>query len=372
MSRKWFLGAAPVLAALALLVVTQTSQAQGFGIGGRNWGVGVGQPYYGGGYYGYGSNYYSRPWGSPYSTGWNSPYYGANYGYYSSPSYYSSTYSYPATNYYTTSDNSYNGSQPVNQGNQSFYFAQGGNGDLDNNATSIHVRLMVPPDAQVWFEDQQTQQRGMDRLFVSPPMTPGKDYVYHIKAQWMENGQQVNKTKDVTVHAGDWVNVDLLAGTAAAQNFQQGQQQQPRYGTEFRQNGTTTPQQYQFQNNPNQAQPYGVQQQQQQPGGTFVPGTQGTTIQGGQGFQGTTINNQGTTTSPQPGTSQESPSGSTFQGQGTQGTGGAQGTTGTGTQGQGTRGSGTTGTGTTGTGTPVQGPQGQGTGANPGSTPNRP
>jgi len=188
-----------------MLALTESSQAQRFGVGGRNWGVGVGQPYYGGGYgwgnYGYGSNY-GYGYGSPYYSGryWGSPYYGTSY---ANQSYYYPSYStqyYSTPSYYTTGDNSYYASQPAfSGGSQSFYSGQ--DEDRDSNPNAIHVRLMVPPDARVWFEDQATQQSGMDRLFVSPPMQPGKDYVYHIKAQWMENGQQVNRSKDVTVHA---------------------------------------------------------------------------------------------------------------------------------------------------------------------------
>jgi len=207
MNRKLLLALSPLLAATALLTVPQTSQAQWFSVGGRSFSVGIGRPYYGYGYYpswyGYNTGWYGAyPYASRYYWGggyypyqsyyYGSPYYASRY-YYPSYSYPSVAYSYPATTTY-----------------QSFY--PQANAETDQNAA--RMRLRVPENARVWFDDTETQQRGMDRDFVSPPLTPGKQYVYQIKAQWQENGQDVTRQKQVTVRAGETLNVDLMAEAA--------------------------------------------------------------------------------------------------------------------------------------------------------------
>jgi uncharacterized protein (TIGR03000 family) len=102
-------------------------------------------------------------------------------------------------------------------GTQPSYYTQTGEQDMTANPNAIHLRVNVPNDARVWLDGQATQQGGPNRLYVSPPMTPGKDYVYHIKAQWMENGKPVTHAKDVTVHAGDWVNVDMSSAPVSTE-----------------------------------------------------------------------------------------------------------------------------------------------------------
>jgi uncharacterized protein (TIGR03000 family) len=77
----------------------------------------------------------------------------------------------------------------------------------DMNTARIRVRL--PENARVWFEDRETRQRGGDRVFESPALTPGSEYVYQLKAQWTEDGQAVTRTRTITIHAGDQVNIDF-------------------------------------------------------------------------------------------------------------------------------------------------------------------
>jgi uncharacterized protein (TIGR03000 family) len=67
----------------------------------------------------------------------------------------------------------------------------------------------VPADAEVWFEGHKTAQKGPVRFFESPPVTPGIEYVYHIRARWKENGQDVDEVREATVYAGSKVGIDF-------------------------------------------------------------------------------------------------------------------------------------------------------------------
>ncbi len=77
----------------------------------------------------------------------------------------------------------------------------------DNRA---HIRLIVPPDAKVWFGNSLTQQTGAVRNFDSPPLTAGKDYSYDIKVQWRDaSGKELTRTRQVGVRANSQTTVEL-------------------------------------------------------------------------------------------------------------------------------------------------------------------
>ena len=79
------------------------------------------------------------------------------------------------------------------------------------DANAATIRIHVPASARVWIEDGATSQSGPDRTFVSPPLAPGREYFYHIRAQWNENGQVVERHRKVTVSAGDRINLNLAS-----------------------------------------------------------------------------------------------------------------------------------------------------------------
>jgi uncharacterized protein (TIGR03000 family) len=74
-------------------------------------------------------------------------------------------------------------------------------------ALPVHIEVRVPADADIWFDDAKTTQTGTVRQFVSPPLTPGYDYTYEIRARWTEEGRRVSHTRRVSVHAGERVRV---------------------------------------------------------------------------------------------------------------------------------------------------------------------
>ena len=47
-----------------------------------------------------------------------------------------------------------------------------------------------------------TKQIGENRTFVSPPLEPGRDYDYTIKAQWKEGDKSIEQSQTVTVRPG--------------------------------------------------------------------------------------------------------------------------------------------------------------------------
>jgi len=75
--------------------------------------------------------------------------------------------------------------------------------------TSVLVTVDVPPNAEVWFNGAPTAQPGTVRRYISPPLNPGMDYTYFVRARWTEDGVPIDRTRRVTVHAGDQLTVDF-------------------------------------------------------------------------------------------------------------------------------------------------------------------
>ncbi|HTU21922.1 MAG TPA: TIGR03000 domain-containing protein [Gemmataceae bacterium] len=71
------------------------------------------------------------------------------------------------------------------------------------------VVLIVPEDAEVWFDGKKTRQTGSHRTFWSPVLTPGKTYSYKVKARWLENGRSVEQTRTIDVSANCISRVDF-------------------------------------------------------------------------------------------------------------------------------------------------------------------
>jgi uncharacterized protein (TIGR03000 family) len=201
----------PIFLAIALAALAWTTapaaaalQFRG-GRGGSGWRGGGG--WYGGGWGGYRGGWYGggyRNYG--FGLGGYYPYYrwgyGGYYPYYGYSNYYYPTYAYDSASL------AYVYPQPpgiITRGAGSY-------APTDNTAM-IHLR--VPGDATVWVEGERTQQTGTERDFVSPPLDPGKDYSYRIKARWTEDGKPIEKTKKVMVHANETSNVDFLSAARA-------------------------------------------------------------------------------------------------------------------------------------------------------------
>jgi uncharacterized protein (TIGR03000 family) len=60
----------------------------------------------------------------------------------------------------------------------------------------------LPEHALFWVEGTQTRSTGRTRYFQSPPLLPGRQYNYRVRAAWIENGQWVSQTRQIIVQAG--------------------------------------------------------------------------------------------------------------------------------------------------------------------------
>jgi uncharacterized protein (TIGR03000 family) len=163
----------------------------GYGLGsyGRyGLGYGLGYPYYG---YGYRWPYYR------YNLGWYGGFYPYSYYGYNASPYYGYSSSYPApTDYGTATAQSQTPSPPQ-----------------DNMA---HLLVIVPEDAELWFNGTKTKQTGPQREFVSPELTPGKHYSYEVKARWQENGKIVEQVRTAHVQANSWQTLDFTKPETSA------------------------------------------------------------------------------------------------------------------------------------------------------------
>jgi uncharacterized protein (TIGR03000 family) len=97
---------------------------------------------------------------------------------------------------------------------RSFYPSAAGEtyGALSGQAQSnraVRINVTVPANAEILFGNFKTTQSGAQRAFVSPPLDRGRDFTYDITAKWQEGDRQVVRTRHVTVHAGDVVNLSF-------------------------------------------------------------------------------------------------------------------------------------------------------------------
>ena len=86
-------------------------------------------------------------------------------------------------------------------------YAYGASTEMWNNAVLLNLR--VSANAEVWLEGSKTAQAGSFRSFVIPPLDPGRDYSYQIRARWMEDGRAIEQTRAVTIRAGDRLTLNL-------------------------------------------------------------------------------------------------------------------------------------------------------------------
>jgi uncharacterized protein (TIGR03000 family) len=73
----------------------------------------------------------------------------------------------------------------------------------------VQITIRVPDGSQIWFDGEQTAQTGTTRVFVSPPLEPGRDYHYEVLARWQDGEGTVERTRRLRFRAGDTIGLDF-------------------------------------------------------------------------------------------------------------------------------------------------------------------
>jgi uncharacterized protein (TIGR03000 family) len=75
------------------------------------------------------------------------------------------------------------------------------------------VTVIVPADAELFFDGVPSSATGTKRTFHTPPLDRGNTYYYSVRARWTADGRPVEQTRKVTVQAGERVRVDFTKST---------------------------------------------------------------------------------------------------------------------------------------------------------------
>jgi uncharacterized protein (TIGR03000 family) len=75
--------------------------------------------------------------------------------------------------------------------------------------TRAQITVTVPNSgAKVWIDGTLTSQTGLTRNFITPELRTGKDFVYDIRVQWLdESGQLRSQERTVSFRAGSDITV---------------------------------------------------------------------------------------------------------------------------------------------------------------------
>jgi uncharacterized protein (TIGR03000 family) len=79
------------------------------------------------------------------------------------------------------------------------------------------ITVIVPADAQIFFDGAPTTQKGPQRLYYTPPLVVGQTYHYAVLARWTERGRAVEQTRKVEVSGGARVRIDFLVPLPGSQ-----------------------------------------------------------------------------------------------------------------------------------------------------------
>ena len=79
---------------------------------------------------------------------------------------------------------------------------------LDGAQTAL-LNVNVPADAKIFVNGSATTSTGADRQYVSRGLTAGNRYEYEVRAEITKDGNTVTETKNVTLAAGQMVNLSF-------------------------------------------------------------------------------------------------------------------------------------------------------------------
>ena len=78
------------------------------------------------------------------------------------------------------------------------------------------ILVRVPADVHIYINGEPTRQASEERLFISPPLPPGRTLGYDLRLETTREGKLLTRTERVEVRAGETTEVNLEAPTAEA------------------------------------------------------------------------------------------------------------------------------------------------------------
>jgi uncharacterized protein (TIGR03000 family) len=84
-----------------------------------------------------------------------------------------------------------------------------GNPPQARNTSAATLIVSLPADARLTIDDYVTRSTSAVRTFTTPPLEPGKDYEYTLKAERMRDGQPQVVTRRVSIRPGEETRVTL-------------------------------------------------------------------------------------------------------------------------------------------------------------------
>jgi uncharacterized protein (TIGR03000 family) len=69
-------------------------------------------------------------------------------------------------------------------------------------APRVLIKVRVPAGTRLWFNGTRVPSKGRVLKFRTPPLKPGKEYAYDVRARWKENGRTVTQSRRVLVVPG--------------------------------------------------------------------------------------------------------------------------------------------------------------------------
>jgi uncharacterized protein (TIGR03000 family) len=79
------------------------------------------------------------------------------------------------------------------------------------------LKFRVPAETKLYFDGQQVEVKGTERVFSTPPLPVGQKFFYDVRAELTVNGATVVEDLRVFVEAGSTINESLVEKFAAAQ-----------------------------------------------------------------------------------------------------------------------------------------------------------
>jgi putative membrane protein len=79
----------------------------------------------------------------------------------------------------------------------------------EGSPASAQITLVVPADAEVFFDGHRTTQKGTERLYTTPPLAAGKEFHYEVVVRWTKDGKPAEEKRKVTVTGGGSARVDF-------------------------------------------------------------------------------------------------------------------------------------------------------------------